>query len=660
MSTDQLTSPENARLGDEAGIWRHYALRFTDWKQSETLARAHLTALLDSPSGQEPSWWFIRKNPCWRVRVNDAHGREPLDVVEGLDRLVHEGVLASWNQGHYEPETVAFGGTPAIAVAHDLFAADAHAILSTAPAAGRRELSLVLCSALMRGAGLEWYERGDAWDRVSSERPLPPDVAPEQIDGLASQIRTLLLADGAGSGFLGGPDLAPWAAAFTHAGRALRELADEGRLERGLRAVLSYHVIFHWNRLGLPARTQAIMSRAARTAVLDAEPKPQHRRHGPVNSGGQDLDAICAAFPLIRQPRLHAGDLASRVEEATDFARVLRPDAPAEQQIENACAVWNLTALIAADCGMRKFAVELCETQFDIFRTAWPLSGRIVIAALQPLVNLIRLTRRSGDPRAAYNAFVALETAVHDGGTTQIHGRSIDLAGFAETPDGLDKAALWLRRVLREDGTRSLMTARAWVQAATHAAAYDAHGHLLCEARQTRIIAHARAGEVGSALAQLDATELTQPWEQAVSSCLRALIHQVIGDHDPREDETVIAAVRLARTQPDRATTSFRTRLALTALDLTVTSDRAAGAALAAEIANDIADFGDSLSARDALAHPTARALMADSAIDALTTLTRDARLAAGTIPPHLDSTLTDAIAAARQALEQALNSQAS
>ena len=331
MSTDQLTSPENARPDDETGIWRHYALRFTDWPQAETLARAHLTALFGPPSDQAPSWWFIRKHPCWRVRVNDAHGREPLDVAEGLDRLVHDGVLTSWSQGLYEPETAAFGGTLAMTVAHDLFAADAHAILTTAPAAGRRELSLVLCSALMRGAGLEWYERGDAWDRVSSERPLAPDVASKQINSLASQIRTLMLADGAGSGILGGPDLAPWAAAFTRTGHALRALADEGRLERGLRAVLSYHVIFHWNRLGLPARTQAIMSRAARTAILDAEPETPRRPRGAASAGGQDLDAICAAFPLIRQPRLFAGDLASRVEEVAGFARALRPDAPVEQ-----------------------------------------------------------------------------------------------------------------------------------------------------------------------------------------------------------------------------------------------------------------------------------------------------------------------------------------
>jgi hypothetical protein len=32
--------------------------------------------------------------------------------------------------------------------------------------------------------------------------------------------------------------------------------------------VLSYHVIFHWNRLGLSLRGQSILASAARTAIF--------------------------------------------------------------------------------------------------------------------------------------------------------------------------------------------------------------------------------------------------------------------------------------------------------------------------------------------------------------------------------------------------------
>ncbi|MFD9323923.1 hypothetical protein ACFWDQ_40935 [Streptomyces sp. NPDC060053] len=59
-----------------------------------------------------------------------------------------------------------------------------------------------------------------------------------------------------------------WADAFRRAGRALGKAVQEGTLDRGLRQVLSYHVIFHWNRLGLSIRGQSILAWAARAAIL--------------------------------------------------------------------------------------------------------------------------------------------------------------------------------------------------------------------------------------------------------------------------------------------------------------------------------------------------------------------------------------------------------
>jgi hypothetical protein len=39
-------------------------------------------------------------------------------------------------------------------------------------------------------------------------------------------------------------------------------------MERGLRDVLAHHVIFHFNRIGVPAPAQAVLARAARNALL--------------------------------------------------------------------------------------------------------------------------------------------------------------------------------------------------------------------------------------------------------------------------------------------------------------------------------------------------------------------------------------------------------
>jgi hypothetical protein len=40
----------------------------------------------------------------------------------------------------------------------------------------------------------------------------------------------------------------------------------------GLRDVLAHHVIFAWNRLGLPSATQVVLAAAAKTAVFGPDP----------------------------------------------------------------------------------------------------------------------------------------------------------------------------------------------------------------------------------------------------------------------------------------------------------------------------------------------------------------------------------------------------
>jgi thiopeptide-type bacteriocin biosynthesis protein len=65
---------------------------------------------------------------------------------------------------------------------------------------------------------------------------------------------------------------AQWAAAYTETGQELASLAAAGRLRRGLRDVLAHHVIFAWNRLGLPYATQSILAGTAKTVVFGADP----------------------------------------------------------------------------------------------------------------------------------------------------------------------------------------------------------------------------------------------------------------------------------------------------------------------------------------------------------------------------------------------------
>ncbi|MGH4016748.1 MAG: thiopeptide-type bacteriocin biosynthesis protein [Pseudonocardiaceae bacterium] len=269
--------------------WYQVRVQFTDWDAAEHTAATrlgpHLQQIQDT--GVVAVWWFIRKAPCWRLRLR----RDPTTAFDDmkaavssvLDSHMTAGLIERWWETVYEPETSAFGGPRGMDIAHDLFHADSRSILEylrPGPAApseltvGRRELSVLLCSALFRGAAQEWYEQGDVWHRVTQMRPLPPDAPTDRLREMTDGLRRLMTADARPTGGLFGSNgplaiAAPWAAAFDEAGRALGAAAHDGTLERGVRNILAHHVIFHWNRLGLAARTQSILARAARDTVMN-------------------------------------------------------------------------------------------------------------------------------------------------------------------------------------------------------------------------------------------------------------------------------------------------------------------------------------------------------------------------------------------------------
>ncbi|WP_328465860.1 thiopeptide-type bacteriocin biosynthesis protein [Streptomyces sp. NBC_00448] len=259
------------------GKWWQINLAFTDPSTGDRAFAAHLLPLLRATDVD--SWWFMRKHPGYRVRVL-ASPSAKATAKAALDQLVAEGDIQEWQTIIYEPETVAFGGETSMQIAHDLFAADSLHIQQLAAQdirlpIGLRELSILLCTTMMRIAGLEWYETGDVWSRIiaAEHRSALTGLDPAVLTDRAQQIRALLLADTsalfASSGPLG--QFENWAAAFQSAGRSLRQAANHGTLGRGLRHVLSLHVIFHWNRLGLPLRAQSHLASAARSAIFEGD-----------------------------------------------------------------------------------------------------------------------------------------------------------------------------------------------------------------------------------------------------------------------------------------------------------------------------------------------------------------------------------------------------
>ncbi|MGH3977691.1 MAG: thiopeptide-type bacteriocin biosynthesis protein [Pseudonocardiaceae bacterium] len=274
--------------------WRQVFVQFNDYTAAEHTGVAHLRAVMNATEAAElvASWWFLRKAPCWRLRYLPAHHGEQdthAFLHQLLDALRATGRIAGWVETIYEPEVHAFGGTAAMDIAHHLFHQDSRHILdylgsdhaATSPGRRdqRRELSILLCTTLMRGAGQDWYEQADIWARLAENRPLPPGTPPDRLRGSQTTLRRLMTVDAGPASTLVSQDgplahLADWAAAFDSAGTALGHLARNGTLRRGVRAVLTHHMIFHWNRIGLPYQTQSILAHAARAAVLGTDECP--------------------------------------------------------------------------------------------------------------------------------------------------------------------------------------------------------------------------------------------------------------------------------------------------------------------------------------------------------------------------------------------------
>jgi thiopeptide-type bacteriocin biosynthesis protein len=266
--------------------WYYVRVEFLNWDMAEDLAAGELGPRLCrlERDGVLDRWWFLRKHPHWRLRLQ---GPDPdcltsaVNVV--LGELVAERVITRWQAAIYEPETLAFGGPVGIQIAHDLFCADRRGVLSYLccqdPSLGRREISMLLASAMLQAAGLDWFERGDVFDLVAQLRPALTSANAELAVKLATSLHTqLTIPVQADSAIFANPALSactqPWAAAFSNAGHALAEASAAGTLQRGLRAILSHLLIFHWNRLGLPAVTQTLLARAATVAILTRSERP--------------------------------------------------------------------------------------------------------------------------------------------------------------------------------------------------------------------------------------------------------------------------------------------------------------------------------------------------------------------------------------------------
>ncbi|WP_405749385.1 methyltransferase, FxLD system [Streptomyces sp. NBC_01411] len=223
--------------------WWHASVAFPGGSVSRGAAWALSAALHDQ------RFHFLRKDSGLRLRTE--HPSPDL-----LNHLVAQQQATGWVGGVYEPETEAFGGPEGMNVAHDVFCVDSRSALPQTGSAGTRERCVMLLSAMIREAGLDPFEAGDVWSQFAALRPPVTPPAGHALERSVSAMRRLMNADAARR-----PNAEPgWderVAAFQDTGRHLRQLAADGSLIRGLRAVLAHHFIFSFNRAGVPATEQA-------------------------------------------------------------------------------------------------------------------------------------------------------------------------------------------------------------------------------------------------------------------------------------------------------------------------------------------------------------------------------------------------------------------
>ncbi|MFJ4676962.1 methyltransferase, FxLD system [Kitasatospora sp. NPDC088783] len=411
------------RHADKAATtWIQHDLAFADPATVEQTAAHHLAPVLAfaQNSGDLEDWWYMRKTGL-RLRYRAA---APADAVTALlQNLTETGLLTGWATVVYEPETTAFGGEESMEVAHRLFHADSRHLLARAaepnpPALGRTETVVVLTSAMLRAAGLDWYEQGDVWAQFAMLRDTPAPVAPERAATLAAAMRHLMRLDT----WALTRDTTPlahhggWVHAFEQAGQDLARLARDGCLTRGVRAVLAHHLLFHANRAGLPVDHQAAMAARALDAIFhsDEDPTPS-------------MSTIRTTTRATRMTTLSSAT-ASAAPTAEELRAALT-DRLLEQGAIRTSAVENAFRTVAREHFLPGFPLESAYADNPTYTKA-DGSGTQISAASQPAIVALMLEQL--DPQPGERIF---EAGAGTGVNAAYMGRIVGPDGRVTTVD---------------------------------------------------------------------------------------------------------------------------------------------------------------------------------------------------------------------------------
>ncbi|SCF48741.1 hypothetical protein GA0070216_12837 [Micromonospora matsumotoense] len=354
--------------------------------------------------------------------------------------------------------------------------------------------------------------------------------------------------------------------------------------------------------------------------------------------------AVARRFPLIARPRPACTPLAQRIHDLQERAAL----AQERHDAASATAVFNLAALLASDCGVPSLARTWCH--------------RLAIAAighdhdpqhaLEPIVNLARLSIRAGDGVAAWKLLETLFQAIDTRTDTVIDGIAIPAARLTQTPATYTKARTWLWTVLLGTGAHALAAAGLWDEASHRLKRYKGVGARMLDGRQITVVSHLVAGRYDQALATLSATRPGEPWEQAITTCL--YLH--VPARGAADRVTAALSAYQALGPAGREQVVFRTRLGLTLVDA-LDASQPQREQLAVKLTHDAA--ADGYAARELLAHPLCMSIAYDRVAGQLTRLVSDCGLDLRVMPEEHVVTLNQVLDAAEAVLTQKGRSQA-
>ncbi|GIG63196.1 hypothetical protein Lfu02_75680 [Longispora fulva] len=305
------------------------------------------------------------------------------------------------------------------------------------------------------------------------------------------------------------------------------------------------------------------------------------------------LAAIISRFPRVPRMRPAARPLDARAARLLALAHAARD----EQDPTKASQAINGATLLASDCQAHGLARDWCRIHALVYLDQTPLDRHAAYFVLEPLVNLARLRIRAGDGRGAHHILTSLHEAYTRPEPVNVEGIHFQPEALMHDAEVAGKLRDWVRDVLLTDGTRALISIGAWRGAVSHIQRLNGLRPDLTDSRQVAVIAAIRDGHHDEAAALLETAETTEPWQQAAAALLTAM-------NTPGADHRHLLDLPTTVNFPEPSHTLYRTRLALTAIDLADQPPYNRSRDLLDQTVADVIAAADGTSARMLLTHP--------------------------------------------------------